>query len=227
MKAIILAAGEGIRMRPLTLTIPKPLLKVNGKPIIEYILESFPPQIDEVIIVVKYLGFQIKKHLGNKYRNLKIKYAQGSDKGTAYSFLAAKIYLHNERFLLVYGDEIPDPIDVQNCLAKDLSILTFKTQSPQACGIAYLRKDGTIVKIIEKPQKSKSDLAVDGVIVLNTDIFNYLPQLTKGEYYFSTLVGSFVRDYPVVPVLARNFIGDITSPHDLMRVRRLLRLRHQ
>ena len=227
MKAVILAAGEGKRMRPLTLKTPKPLLKVNGTPIIDYVLESFPPEIDEVIVVVKYLGGQIKSHIGKKNRGKKIRYVLGSDKGNAYSFMAANKYLDNERFLFVYGDEIPDPRDVKNCLTRDLSVLVFKSQNPEANGIAYLRKDGTIGRIVEKPKKPRSDDAVDGVMVLNTDIFSYTPAFTKGEYYFSSMVGSFVRDHKVFSINARDFIGDITTPHDLVRVGKILRARHQ
>lgn len=227
MKAVILAAGEGKRMMPLTLKTPKPLLKVNGKAIIDYVLESFTPEIDEVIIVVKYLGNQIKKHIGKENRSKRIKYVLGSVKGTAYSFIAAKKYLKNERFLFVYGDEIPNPRDVKNCLSKDLSVLVFKSKNPRANGIAYLRKDCTIKKIVEKPKKPKSDLAVDGVMVLNTNIFDYAPAFTNNEYYFSTMVGSFVHEHKVHSVKAINFIGDLTTPQDLERVGNILKSRHE
>ena len=214
-------------MRPLTLNTPKPLLKVNGKPIIDYVLESFTPEIDEVIIVVKYLGLQIKKYIGKKYRRMRVRYVLGSDSGTAYSFMAAKIYLKQERFLFVYGDEIPNSIDVKNCLAHDLSILTFETQNPKANGIAYLKKDGTIERIVERPKNPKPSLAVDGVMALNTDIFNYIPQQQKGEYYFSAMVGLFCRDHKVFPVMARDFVGDLTSSQDLARVGNIIRARRQ
>jgi NDP-sugar pyrophosphorylase family protein len=226
MKVVILAAGEGVRMRPLTLKTPKPLLKVNGKPIIDYVLESLPSEITEVIIAVKYLGSKIKKHVGKKNRGMIIRYVAGSDKGTAYSFMAAKKYLKNERFLFVYGDEIPNPYDVKNCLAKDLSILVFKSQNPQVNGIAYCRKDGTIRKIIEKPKNPKSNLAVNGVMVLNTDIYNYKPTLTRGEFYFSTMVGLFVNDHKVIPIKAKDFIGNITTPTDLIRAGKILLARY-
>lgn len=226
MKCVILAAGKGERMRPLTLKNPKSLLKVNGKAIIDYTLEALPPEITEVIIAVRYLRSKIKKHVGTKNRGRRVRYVMGSDRGTAYSFIAAKKHLKNERFLFVYGDEIPDPLNVKNCLAKDLSILVFKSRNPQANGIAYLRKDGTIKRIIEKPKKPKSNLAVDGVMVLNTDIFTYLPSLIKGEYYFSTMVGSFVSDHKVHPVNAKNFIGDLSAPQDLDRVGNILKSRN-
>lgn len=217
-------------MMPLTAKTPKPLLKVNGKSIIDYVFDSFTPEIDEVIVVVKYLGSQIKDHLGKIYRGRKVKYALGSDKGTAYSFIAAKKYLKNERFLFVYGDEIPDKTDVAKILLKifkkDLSILTFKSKNPQANGIAYLRKDGSIRRIVEKPRYPKSNLAVDGVMVLNTDIFDYTPGKIKGEYYFSSLLDSFIRKHKVFPVKAKNFIGDITAPDDLIRAGKIIAARY-
>ena len=225
MKAVILAAGEGKRMRPLTLTTPKPLLPVNGKPIIEYILESFPPEIEEIIIVVNYLGEQIKKHLGKKNHGKKITYVSGSLKGSACSLLATKKYLKNERFLVVQGDEIPNPTDMVNCLTRELSCLTFESRNPQANGIGFLRKDGSLKKIIEKPKTSTSTLGIDGVMVIHTDIFNYIPVRTRGEYYFSTLMSLFVRDHKVFPVPTQGLIGDLTTPNDLVRVGNILKLR--
>lgn len=227
MKVVILAAGEGKRMMPLTLKTPKPLLKVNGKPIIEYVLESFPPEIEEVIIAIRYRGEQIKKHIGKKNRHMKIRYVLGSHKGTAYSFLAAKKYLKNERFLVVYGDDLPHSVDIKNCLAKDLSILVYKPKNPSACGMAYLRKDGTIRRIIEKPKKPKSNLAVSGLMVLNTDIFDYTPSLAKGEFYFSLLADSFAHNHKVFPVNTKNFIGEINTPGDLIRAGNILKAREK
>lgn len=226
MKAVILAAGKGLRMRPLTLKTPKPLLKVNGKPIIDYILDSFPPEIDEVIIAVNYLGGKIKKYLGRKNQGLTIRYVLGPIKGSAYSFMAAKKYLNNERFIAVNGDEIIDPVDVANCLSKNFSILSFESKTPQIHGIAYLRKDGSIKKIIEKPKKSKSTLGVNGLMVLNTDIFNYKPKATRDEFYLSTMIGLFARDHKLFPVMVKRSIGDITSPGDLVRAGKILKARN-
>lgn len=225
MKAIILAAGKGVRMQPLTLKTPKPLLKVNDKPIIDYILESFPPEIDEVIIVVKYLAAQIKRYLGKKNPGMKIKYVWGSDKGSAYSFIATKKHLKNERFLVVNGDELTDFVDITNCLSEDLSILVFRQINPRLSGMANLRKDGSIRKIIEKPDRTKSILAVNGVMVLNTDIFNYTPELTKGEFYFSSMINHFARDHKLFPVKLKRTIIDIGTPNDLIRAGNTLKSR--
>ncbi len=223
MKAVILAAGEGTRMRPLTLTTPKPLLLVNGKAIMDYIFESLPEEVDEVIIVTLYLGHKIKKHFGNERDGKKILYVDGSNKGTAYSFLATEKHLQNERFLLIQGDELTDKVDISNCLKHDLSILTFTPKNPSACGMAHLRPNGTIRRIIEKPQKTISTTAVNGVMVLNTDIFKITPMLTKGEFYFSAVVNKFIQKHKVVPVKLQKTIIDITTPADIKRAALLLK----
>ena len=108
-----------------------------------------------------------------------------------------------------------------------MSYLTFESHNPQAHGIGYLRKDGSIKKIIEKPKKTTSTLGVNGVMVLNTNIFNYSPTLIRGEYYFSTMIGAFVRDHKVFPVANMGLIGDITTPKDLIRAGKILNAREK
>jgi NDP-sugar pyrophosphorylase family protein len=192
MKAVILCAGRGKRMMPLTKKTPKPLLTVNGKPIIDYILESLPYWTDEIIIVVKYKGEQIKKHVGSEFQGTKVRYVTGSKSGNAYSFLKTRRFLKNERFLVIYGDEIPNMWNVIKCAIKIFSVLTFKSKGRQV---------------------------MDGVMVLDTDIFNYTP---LPDDNFSALVEAFMRDHKVSRVRATKFIGRINTPKDIKRVERLL-----
>jgi NDP-sugar pyrophosphorylase family protein len=74
MKAIILAAGEGTRLKPLTNTRPKPLIEIMGKSILEYNLECVYKDVDEIFIVVKYLKEKIIEKFGNNYKKVKITY---------------------------------------------------------------------------------------------------------------------------------------------------------
>src|SRR3989338_4751173 len=116
MKAVILAAGRGVRLMPLTANTPKPLLKYKGKTLLEHIFEELPEGIDEVIAVVGYLGEKIKDYLGNEYKGKKIKYANGSEKGNAYSLLAAKTFFRaKERFLVLYSDDLISQEDIKKC----------------------------------------------------------------------------------------------------------------
>ena len=104
-------------MRPLTDTRPKPMILVLGKPLLEYTFTALPDEIDEVILVVRYLGDKIKEHFGDNFLGKKIVYTEGSELGTAYSFLSAQAYLNKEkRFLFLYGDECPNAEDIKKCL---------------------------------------------------------------------------------------------------------------
>jgi hypothetical protein len=69
-------------------------------------------------------------------------------------------------------------------------------------------------------------VAIDGVMVLNTDIFTHEPALIKAEYYLNTMVGLFVGDHIVYAVNSENFIGDLTAPHDLVRIGNILKARN-
>lgn len=223
MKAVILAAGEGTRMRPLTLTTPKPLLRVAGKTLLDYIFETLPEEVDEVVIVVKYLGEQIKTHCGEIFHGRRIIYTEGSELGTAYSFLSAKLYLTEDRFLFIYGDEMPAGEDISACLKYPASILCFEVDDPWNHGVADLRPDGTIAGIDEKPSYPKGRLIANGVMVLNKKIFECIP--TKGdkkEFFFSQMVDQFVKKERVYAVKTLRNFGGISTPADLARVESIL-----
>lgn len=224
-KAVILAAGEGTRMRPLTLETPKPLLPINGRPILDHIFEALPEEITEVVVVVKYLGDKIKTYLGEEHRGKRVHYAEGSDKGTAYSLKAVEEFLNDgERFLFLYGDEMPLKENIEKCLRHPLGILVFNSATPETGGVALLRKDGTIAEIEEKPKKPKSNIVADGIMILDKSVFGYEPlPNSKGEFYLTSMLTQFVKGRSVRAVISDKFIGDITTPEDLKRVEESLR----
>ncbi len=225
MKAIIAAAGEGKRMHPLTLATPKSLIEVNGLPTIDYIFSSLPDEITEVVVIVKYLGGQIKDYLGKKHFGKRVYITEGSDRGNAYSVLSAKPFInYQERFLFMFGDLFPLPQDVSNCLKKELSVLVFESKTPQKHGIVSLKSDGSIGEIVEKPEHPASRLAVGGVMVLNDKIFYYpaFPSST-GEYFFTSLLNQFVKEHKVVPVVTVGpFLEDLSSLEDIARLEKIL-----
>ncbi len=223
MQAVILAAGEGTRMRPLTESTPKPLLVVAGKPILNYIFEALSGEVDEVVLVVRYLGEQIRAHCGDSFYGRRIVYAEGSPRGTAYSFLAAKPHLAPGRFLFFYGDELPSARDVASCLAHPASILCWEALDPWNHGVAVLAEDGTIKEMVEKPKQPPSNLITGGVMVLNHAIFDADPLVRVGsEIYFTDMVNQFAQHNPLHAVVSERKIGGISAPDDIARVEALL-----
>ena len=158
MQAVILAAGEGIRMRPLTIERPKPMLEIAGKPLLHHIFDILPREIKEVILVVGYRGNQIKEYFGNEFENKKIKYIwQKEKKGTAHALLLCRRYLKN-KFLLLYADDLHGKKGIQKCIKHDLAIIVSKAKNPERFGVVNIGRKNKIIRIEEKPKKPKSNL---------------------------------------------------------------------
>ncbi|MEY4602413.1 MAG: hypothetical protein RL292_354, partial [Candidatus Parcubacteria bacterium] len=145
MKAIILAAGKGNRLKPLTDTTPKPLIAINNIPIIDRLFNSLPDEIDEVIIVVEHLKEKIKEHVGDFFYSKKVFYADQIDmKGTFGALLSAKDLLSTgERFLIVNGDDIYTKEELQMHLNHKRSFGIQKLMMPGYHSI-HIDTDGYI-----------------------------------------------------------------------------------
>lgn len=222
MKAVILAAGKGKRMGSLTSLTPKPMLKVMNEPILSHVIRALSEEINEVILVVKYLDQGIKDYFGDEFLGRKIFYAEGSELGTAYSFLAAKNFVEKEdKFLVLYGDDLVNRENIKACLHEPLAIIVFETHTPQNSGIIEIDENGYIKSIIEKPIKPVSFLAIGGIMILNYHIFDYKPFLLGNEFYLSSMLSQFVRDFKVKAVFTDKFLGDITRPEDLLRAEKI------
>lgn len=199
MRVVILAAGEGVRMRPLTLSTPKPLLIFAGKTLLDHTFDSLPSEVDEVLVVVRYLGDQIKNYLGSEYKGRKIKYVDGSTAGNASSFLACRPQLKNEgRFLVIHGDEPQRKQEIEECLRHTYSCVCAEFDESKLSGVATIGDDGRILEIVEKPENPKSRLVAMGTMVVDKDIFKYQPvKHANGEFYFSSMMDQFSKDHHV------------------------------
>jgi dTDP-glucose pyrophosphorylase len=106
MQCVILAAGKGTRLRPLTDNCPKPLVKVAGKPLLDHIVEALPTAVDELIIVVGYLGGMIEDYCGKEFHGRKVTYiTQEEQKGTAHALWLCKDLIKG-RFLFLFADDL-------------------------------------------------------------------------------------------------------------------------
>mgnify|MGYP001567642359 FL=1 len=204
-------------MRPLTEEIPKPLLKVDGKTFLDIIFDALPETVNETIIVIGYQGEKIKSYLGDKYRGRKITYVvQQELNGTGNAvLLTQKYFAPDERFLIFYGDELFFKSDVEDCLKHEFSWLCWEVANPRASGIATISQDGYITAVVEKPDKPQSKIGVGGLMVINTDIFNYEPEKHQtGEYYLTSMMNGFVKDHRVRAVIGVNR-PSFSAPKDI------------
>ena len=219
MKIVIFAAGEGVRMRPLTLHTPKPLLLYRGKTNLDHLFSLLPSEIDEAILVVKHLAHKIKDYCGESFHGRRIHYVEGSERGNAIGFLATRpLIKKGERFAVAYGDEVFVGDEITQCLNHDYSWNCFPAADPTKVGVATLDKCGRILEVIEKPAEPKSNLAADGFMVVDSSIFKYQPTPhVNGEYYFSGLMNQFIKNHHVVAVVSLPH-PQLTTVEDLKKL---------
>ena len=196
MKVIILLAGRGTRLRPLTWSRPKALLNVAGKKVIGHVLDFMSVVTGgEVVFVVGYQGEMIAEWVGEHYPQLDAHFVRQEEAlGQAHAIWQARDFLDDEDVLVAYGDGIveadygamPDP-------AVDVVSLAQEIDDPRPFGVAVAGEDGLVKEVIEKPQTAEHKLTLVGVHwfrrgsmlrrALET-VLNAPPRL-KGEYYLA------------------------------------------
>lgn len=206
-------------MRPLTLTTHKSMLKVAGRPILEHILDSLPEEIDEVILIIGYLGHQIKAHFGDNYGGRRIYYVEQKEKlGTAHALELCRDMLGEERFMLMYGDDIIDKESIEKLLDHKLAVLVKEVEDPRRFGVVVTDTQGKVLEIVEKPEHPASNLAMTGVQVIDSRIFDY-PALrsASGEYFATDSLALMVQDYDVIAERAEIWLS-VATPEDLKKI---------
>jgi len=225
MKAIILAAGRGVRLRPYTHITPKPLLKINGSRIIDYTLDILPDEIDEVIIVIGHLKWRMKWHLGEKHKHKKISYIlQKEKRGTAHAlYLCKDLLKKKERFLVLFGDNVYTKKDLERCISHPLAIMAAEIDDPSDFGVLKFDDKRHLQEIVEKPkQDPPSNLVVCGAFVLNRKIFNYrMEAIDKKEFGLPQTIVKMAKDLPIKIVKASLWVP-IGYPKDLIKAKEIL-----
>ncbi|MBI5644777.1 NTP transferase domain-containing protein [Candidatus Kaiserbacteria bacterium] len=178
MQAVILAAGRGTRMKELTDSTPKALLEVAGKPLIQHELDALPAVIDEVIIIVGYLGSKIQERFGGEYKGKRILYVeQDTLDGTAGALSRAKSIL-KDRFLVIMSDDLYARDDIERCIAVDGWAVLVQHRNKIKSKGKVETKDGKIVRITEGHHGDIPGLLNTNCFVFDTRIFD-VPMVPK------------------------------------------------
>jgi len=231
MKAIILTAGEGTRMRPLTITKPKTMLQVGGKPILQYNIESLRDAgVKDITLVVGYHEEVIKNHFKDgKDIGVNINYITQEERlGTAHAIGSTREHV-NGQFIILNGDIIVDPTLITNLIenynqknSRSMLVLT-EVDDPTSFGVVEL--DGNrIVKIVEKPSldKAPSNLINAGIYLFDDQIFDAIDLTVKserGEYEITDSLQIQMDDGEnVVGLRSKNNWIDIGRPWELLDV---------
>ena len=188
-KVLILAGGEGVKLRPLTYEMPKALLPIHGKPLLAYTLENLAKNnLRDIIISVGYLGDKIKNYFGDGSNlGVRISYLEQreGESGTAAPLIQAKEIIGDNSFILYYADVLAD-IDIMDMLKfhemqkKSVTMALTTIKEPASWGVANM-KGIEIVDFIEHPKESAgmSHLINAGIYVMEPKIFDHLSPNTK------------------------------------------------
>ncbi len=190
MDAIILAAGKGTRLQPHTLTTPKPLLPVQGRPILDWIVGALPP-VDRLIVVVNYLAGQVEDYLERQSHVRRwTAVRQSEPRGTGDALMACKDHVQSDRVLVLNGDDLIGRADLANLAATDCGILVHPVADPASYGIVFRHADGTLKELIEKPAGlTPPQLANIGGYLFPRSVFDLtLPLSPRGEYEITDAV---------------------------------------
>src|SRR5262245_47765809 len=202
MDAIILAAGKGTRLRPHTDTTPKPLLKVQGRPILDWIIGALPP-VDQLIVVVNYLAEQIDEYMAFQphVENWREVY-QKEPRGTGDALMSCKDMVTSDRVMVLDGDDLIGRADLAALAAVPMGILAHPVDTPENFGVIFRNPDGTLRRIAEKPKGLPApQLANIGGYVFPRSVFDLaLPLSPRGEYEITDAVAQLAErgDFRVV-----------------------------
>ncbi len=182
MKAVVMAGGEGSRLRPLTSSLPKPLAPVANKPVMHHIVDLLRRHgVTEVVATLHYLADEIENYFGDgSEHGISMAYVvEDTPLGTAGAVKLAEPLLGDERFLIVSGDALTD-IDLSELLAfhesrgAAVTIALQRVPNPLEFGVVVTDEHGRITRFLEKPSWGEifSDTINTGIYVLEPEIFD-------------------------------------------------------
>jgi len=184
-KAFLLAAGDGQRLRPLTEKVPKCLLLIKGRPLIEHWMDLFEKHgITKVLVNTHHLADIVDSYIkSHKRKDVNVvTYYEPELLGSGGTIKANKSFIENEdNFFICYADNFT-AVDLGAMEARHLSnkkaitIGVFRSDSPQACGIFELGRDNKVIGFEEKPAQPKSNLAAAGIYITSREIFDFFPE---------------------------------------------------
>jgi len=218
MKCVILAAGEGKRVHPLTFTRPKVMIPIGNKPILEWnLLNAIDAGIREFVFVVSYKSEMVRSYFGNGEKwNVKIEYVnQGEPLGTAHAISVVEKFVKD--FIVLCGDTIFGKKDFKNIVKTKNSMGLAKVENAKEYGIIELDKEN-VVKIYEKMDEPFTNIINGGIYHFNSKIFNYIRKTKKsprGEFEITDSINMMIKDTNLKGIFLKNW-RDVVYPWHLL-----------
>jgi len=194
MRALLLAAGLGTRLRPITNQIPKCLVKINGRPLLDYWLELLSlGGVKQVLVNLHYLPDAVESFLGQSSYPMEISTVyENSLLGTAGTILKNREYFGRGPVMLIHADNL-SKFDVRAFVDRyerradgiEITMMTFHTDAPETCGIVELDDQGVVQAFHEKVARPPGNLANGAVYILSPKVIDFIASLNKDVVDFS------------------------------------------
>ncbi|EMA63043.1 bifunctional sugar-1-phosphate nucleotidylyltransferase/acetyltransferase [Halorubrum lipolyticum] len=198
MYGVVLAAGRGTRMRPLTDRLPKPLLPVGDRSLLERVFDTAADVVDEFVVVTGYRGDALREAVGESYRDRPVHYVEQAEAlGTAHAVAQAEPVVDDD-FLVLNGDVVVDA-SLPRALAdaEGTAVAATEVADPRAYGVLSTAADGSLTGIVEKPDDPPTNLANVGCYAFGPGVFEYIdrtPESERGEYEITTTIELLLDD---------------------------------
>jgi bifunctional UDP-N-acetylglucosamine pyrophosphorylase/glucosamine-1-phosphate N-acetyltransferase len=217
MQTVILAAGQGTRMRPLTDRRPKPMLPVADRPLMAHTADAaVAAGASELLLVVGYEADDVRTYFGDEYRGVPVAYAvQAEQRGTAHAVRAAREHLEGA-FAVLNGDDIYDPASIERLFEAAPAVGTYEVDDPLPYGVFDIT-DGEVEGIVEKPDDPPSNRVNVGAYVFPAEAREWLDveASERGEEEITDVLARVVDERSVRAVDVDRWMG-VGRPWELL-----------
>jgi dTDP-glucose pyrophosphorylase len=232
MKALVLAAGRGTRMNQLTDDAPKPLIEINGRTFLDYVIENITKTgIDDVGVVVGYRKEMIieslKEKVNEKAASLKLTFIEQEEQlGTGHAVKMAREWSGGDEFIVLMGDNLYSSDDIRSISVSDgfCYVAGYEHKTPEKFGV-LATSNGILESITEKPSVPPSNLINTGLYKFTPDIFNVLGSIGKserGEYEITDAINILCREKKVRFVRLKDYWLNLGCPEDIPSIKKFL-----
>jgi dTDP-glucose pyrophosphorylase len=227
-KAVIMAAGRGVRMLPLTKLVPKPLVKVNGKPFLYYVMAHLRKAgYTDIALIVGYKNHMIPAFLReHNFRATII--LQKKRLGTGHAMRQAERFAGKSNFIALGGDNLWSAADLKSIQGNDglNYVATVRVKNPRRYGVVLAKGNGMMERIVEKPQRFVGNMINTGLYKFTPDIFAALKKIKKsprGEYELTDAISLLAQQGKVKVVSLRDYWLDLGKLSDIGKIEARLR----
>ncbi len=227
MRAVVMAGGEGTRLRPMTASMPKPLLPVVNKPLMEYVLLLLKRHgLEEAVVTVQFLASMVRNYFGDgEELGMSLQYAnEETPLGTAGSVKNAEEALHDDTFLVISGDALTD-IDLTDLIRfhKDrgalVTVCLKRVTNPLEFGITIIDEDGRVDRFLEKPTWGEvfSDTVNTGIYVMEPEVFDYIEAGEIVDWSGDVFPALMAAGKPIYGYVAEGYWEDVGTHEAYLR----------